>query len=357
MGSEGDAKDNEADKPGSQFGPPLNDFGPPTGDFGPSVGGGDFGPPLSEFGGPQLGEVGPQWPEPPGDHPNVGWRPAAEAPPVPPTPPQYRAPETTVFPDNPPAPQARPAPAPAPDTERDVPADATVRHTAAPTGGTPERWWNSASESGEVPKPPPTTDPGLSWADDPIAKRLAPGAPVAPTGGGSGGNKRWIVLGVAAAVAVLIGLVVTIVAVNGGGDEGTTAAPPSDSSVGRGCVPSKDDRVTVGNGAGGFDSGPDAILGFQYGFYVERSGEKARRYVAPDSVNVSPAETIQAAINDQIPARTTHCLRIAQVTADTFEVDLTEYRPGSAPIVYPQVVQTVSRDGKTLILSMRARSW
>ncbi|WP_245673489.1 hypothetical protein [Nocardia lijiangensis] len=371
MASENDAKDNEADRPGSQFGPPLSDFGPPTADFGPSVGGG-FGPPLSEFDGPQLGETGAQWPEPAGDHPNVGWRPAAEAPPVPATPPQYRAPDATVYPDTPPAPPSRPAPAA--DFERDVSNDQTVRHTTAstpapsatapnttaPTGGAPERWWNSASESGEVPKPPSEprkSDSGLSWADDPIAKRLAPTAPVAASSSRSGGgNTRWIVLGVAAALAVLIGLVVTIVAVNGGGgDEGTTAAPPPVTSAAGGCPPARDGNMTRGNGAGSTDSGPDAILGFQYAFYVERSGERVRTFVAPDAENISTGEIIQKAINDHIPKGTTHCLWMFEVGPGTYEVDLREHRPDGSSIVYKQTVTTVQKDGKTLVSSIKER--
>ncbi|WP_435593054.1 hypothetical protein [Nocardia sp. bgisy118] len=367
MGSEGDAKDNEADQPGSQFGPPLSDFGPPVGDFGPPVGdfgppvgGGGFGPPVSEFGGPQLGEVGPQWPEPAGDHPDVGWRPAAEAPSVPPPPPQYRAPDTTVFPDNPPVPQARPASQsrPAPDFERDVSSDATVRHTVAPAGGAPERWWNSASESGEVPKPPQEprkSDSGLSWADDPIAKRLAPSAPVASSPSSGGGNTRWIVLGVAAALAVLIGLVVTIVAVNGGGDEGTTATPPPATSAAGGCPPARDGNMTRGNGAGSTDTGPDAILGFQYAFYVERSGERVRKFVAPDAANISTGEVIQKAIDEQIPKGTTHCLWMFEVAPGTYEVDLREHRPDGSTIVYKQTVITVEKDGKTLVSSIKER--
>ncbi|MGV9820429.1 hypothetical protein [Nocardia xishanensis] len=352
MGSEGDAKDNEADRPGSQFGPPLNEFGPPTGDFGPPVGGG-FGPPVGEFGGPQLGEVGPQWPEPAGDHPDVGWRPAAESPPVPPTPPQYRAPDATVVPDAPPAPPSRPAP----EAEGDVSSDATVRHTVAPASATPERWWNSPSESGEVPKPPPSnSDAGLSWADDPIAKRLAPSAPVASSSSSGRSNTRWIVLGVAAALAVLIGLVVTIVAVNGGDDEGATAAPPPvTTSAAGGCPSARDGNMTRGNGPGGTDSGPDAILGFQYAFYVERSGERVRKFVAPDAVNISTGEVIQKAIDELIPKGTTHCLWMFEVAPGTYEVDLREHRPDGSTIVYKQTVITVEKDGKTLVSSIKER--
>lgn len=340
MGSEDDARDKDA---GSAFGPPVNDFGPP----------------VRDFGGPELGEAGAQWP---GDHPEVGWRPAdGGAPPVPPPPPQYRAPETTVFPDNPPP--SRPAPPPAP--EADNATDATVRYStgtppppAPPAGGGSERWW-SPTDSGDVPKPPAesrASGSGLSWADDPIAKRLAPSAPAAPPSTGSNGNMRWIVTGVAAALALVIALVVIVVAVGGGDDDepgDATAAPPppSTTAAALSCPASREGNVVVGNGKGGTDNGPDAILGFQYAFYVDRSGERVRQFVAPDG-RFSSAADIQKAIDESIPQGTTHCLRITETAPDTYDVALTQHNPDGLTTVYPQIVTTVTRDGQTLLTAV-----
>ncbi|WP_063038807.1 hypothetical protein [Nocardia pseudovaccinii] len=354
MGSEGDGRDSESDRTGSEFGPPLDDFGPPVSEFGPPVG--EFGPPTGE-------QVRPQWsvPEPGTDHPELIWRPADEPPTVPPPPPQYRAPDTTVFGDAPPPPTRRPEPPtrrPEPPVEPD-PNEATVRHTT-PAAGQRDTWWNSPTESGGVPKPP-SEPSGLSWADDPIAKRLAPKLisdtiTATPTRHSSRG--RWIALGVLAAIVVVLALVVTFVAVSRDGNGSPKAAPPAppSTSAALSCPASKDGKVTRGNGQGDTSTGPGAILGFQYEFYVGRNGERARRFVAPDAENVSTAEVIQQAINDQIPVGTTHCLRIAESAADTFEVDLTEHRPDGTTNVYRQTIITVVRDGKTVIFAIRERA-
>ncbi|PFX02429.1 hypothetical protein [Nocardia farcinica] len=369
--SEDDAKDRGTDRPGSQFGSPVGDFGPPVGDFGPPVGDfgppvsdfgppvgepptADFGPPVAEFTGPPLAETGPRW-QPAGEQPEIGWRPA-DQPPPPATAPggRFRAPESgpapeTSAPTRPPAGAERPGRS---ESEPDVSTEETVRHSAPVPEATPQRWWNSPTESGEVPKPP-AEPAGLSWADDPIAQRLAPGTPAAGPKK-SGGDNRRILLGVAAAVVVLIGLVVTIVSVSGG-DDGTGRAAGPTTTAALSCPATKDGKVAVGNGQGSTASGPDAILGFQYAFYVERSGERVRRFVAPDAENISTAAIIQQAIDEQIPVGTTHCLRITEVAADTFEVDLTEHRPDGTTTVYPQTVTTVNRDGKTLVFAIRER--
>ncbi|MFD0365746.1 hypothetical protein ACFQZZ_30285 [Nocardia sp. GCM10030253] len=352
MGSEDDARDKESDQSGSGFGPPVGDFGPPVSGFGPPVG--DFGPPMDDFGPPTGGQP-PQWSEPATDHPELIWRPADEPPAVPPPAAQYRAPDTTVFPDTPPP--AAPAPR-IPQSPADADEDRTVRHQVPPSGGDRDTWWNRPTDTGDVPTPPRAPEPGLSWSDDPIAKRLAPSTiptPVfTPNRKKKSSRSVWIALGSVAAVAVVAALVATIIAVNrdsGGG----SAAPPVTPTAALSCPASKDGKVTVGNGAGGTDSAANAILGFQYAFYVERNGEKVRKFVAPDAENVSSAEIIQAAINEQIPVGTTHCLRITEQATDTFEVDLTEHRADGTTTVYRQTVVTANRDDKTLVYAIRER--
>ncbi|MEV2223458.1 hypothetical protein AB0E01_26745 [Nocardia vinacea] len=350
MGSEGDGRDNESDRTGSEFGPPLDDFGPPVS---------DFGPPVGEFGPPTGGQAPPQWsvPEPGTDHPELIWRPADEPSTVPPPPPQYRAPDTTVFGDAPPPPPRQPEPPtrrPEPPVEPD-PNEATVRH-ATPAAGQRDTWWNSPTESGGVPKPP-SEPSGLSWADDPIAKRLTPKLisdtiTATPTRHSSRG--RWIALGVLAAIVVVLALVVTFVAVSRD-DNGSPKAAPASTSAALSCPASKDGKVTVGNGRGSTSSGPEAILGFQYGFYVERSGERARTFVADDALNVSTAAIIQKGIADEIPIGARHCLRIFEVTPGTYEVDLQEFRPDGEQRLYKQTITTVVRDGKHLLYSINER--
>ncbi|MGN2641456.1 hypothetical protein ACTD5D_35900 [Nocardia takedensis] len=333
MSSERDAKDDESGGARSEFGPPTGDFGPPLGDFGPPLE--EVRPPIADFGEPTGIERGWSVPQPPGELPAVGWRPAGDGPP--PAPPeQFRAPEAAP-----------------PEVEE------TVRHApASPPSGGVDAWW-SPTDTGEIPKPPEPPrrpEPGLSWADDPIAKRLAPGSSaVEPKS--SGGGSRLMLLGVAAGVVLVIAVIGTIVALTrGGGEEpGGGTVRPIETTAALSCPASRDGKVTVGNGPGGTTRGADAILGFQYAFYVDRNGERVRGFVAPDAANISTADVIQSAISEQIPPGTTHCLRITEVAVDTFEVDLTEHRPDGTTTVYRQTVTTVEREGRILIFAIDGR--
>jgi hypothetical protein len=104
---------------------------------------------------------------------------------------------------------------------------------------------------------------------------------------------------------------------------------------------------------GGTTSGPDAVLAFQYAYYVDRSGEQARAAVAPDAT-VSPAAAIQRGI-DSIPVGTTHCVRIVTIADNRYSVEITEYRPGGAPATYNrQTVTTAVVGGRTLITGIAA---
>ncbi|MGW4768380.1 hypothetical protein ACWEO2_10105 [Nocardia sp. NPDC004278] len=119
------------------------------------------------------------------------------------------------------------------------------------------------------------------------------------------------------------------------------------------CPTERADRIVRSAEPGGTDSGPDAILAFQYAYYVERSGERVRAVVAPDS-NISAAEVIQHGI-DTVPVGTTHCVRIQTITENRYSVEVTEYRPGGAPATYnQQTVTTVMVGGRTLIAGIAA---
>lgn len=111
--------------------------------------------------------------------------------------------------------------------------------------------------------------------------------------------------------------------------------------------------VVRGAGPGGTDSGPAAILRFQYAYYVQRSGAAAHEVVAPGAA-VSPADVIQAGIDSVAPA-TGHCVRIVAVADGRYSVEVTEYRPGGAPATYSrQTVTTAVIDGRTLITGITA---
>ncbi len=215
-------------------------------------------------------------------------------------------------------------------------------------------WWNSPDDDGGVPKPP---EPGLSWADDPIARRLAPKTPTAPVAEESepDNRMRWIIGGVVAAVLLVVALVLTIGLVKRGGgeDPGPTAAPVT-SAAGADCRTIADEGLTVGNGPGDTSSGARAILGFQYAFYVERSGARVREFVAPDAVTISPADVIQKAIDDQIPRGTTHCVKVRETGVGVYDVELREWHPDRTSVVYKQEIVTTLTDGKWQVKSITA---
>ncbi|MFC4373573.1 hypothetical protein ACFO5K_05620 [Nocardia halotolerans] len=131
-----------------------------------------------------------------------------------------------------------------------------------------------------------------------------------------------------------------------------TAGNLSAESVGA-CPTERTDLVVRSAEAGGTDSGPDAVLAFQYAYYVSRSGAEARAVATPDA-EVSPAAVIQRGI-DSIPVGTTHCVRITTVAPNRYTVEVTEFRPAGAPATYTkQVVRTARVGDRTLITGIAA---
>ncbi|MDO3647130.1 hypothetical protein [Nocardia mangyaensis] len=244
-----------------------------------------------------------------------------------------------------------------PGSRRAPEAPETVRAPLAeePRSAEDKAWWNSPDEGGAVPKPP--AEPGLSWADDPIARRLAPKTPPPMPSATKEPDKRmrWIIGGAAAAVLLVVVLVLTIGLVKrGGGDPGVTAAPIPSTVSATDCQEVAEQAVTVGNGPGDTSSGAKAILGFQYAFYVDRSGVKVREFAAPDG-DISPAETIQAAIDEQIPVGATHCVKMRETSEGRYDVELREWHPDGTAIVYKQEIITANTDGKWQIRTIAAR--
>ncbi|WP_067720619.1 hypothetical protein [Nocardia yamanashiensis] len=293
-------------------------------------------------------------------NPNLAWQPA-DTPQVQPPPAQYRAPDSWTPQDavGGYAPTAGEGPAESGAGEAN--SSGGWDESAATTTGS---WWRS-TPSGFPPVPPVEAAEGesLSWADDPIAKRLAPkpaAAPVKPPG------KPWgrIALIAGSAIAAIALVTVVVVAVTSGGDSdesplagATTAGKPGVSTTVAqlSCPAKRDGALTIGNGAGGTDSGAQAILGFQHAFYVDRSGVKARSFVDPDSKTVSEAPVIQSDGINQTPAGTTYCVRIVEVGPETFDADLTVHSPDGTTAVYRQRIVTVNRDGKHLISTIDER--
>ncbi|WP_067818558.1 hypothetical protein [Nocardia inohanensis] len=335
---------------------------------------------------PAAGVTGPSNPEPgwgPADaapgaaapaNPEFGWRPAdsgasgaaqaelgrqpGEAAPVDPPPMQYRAPDSWTPQEavSTPAPDAAPADTGAAEGK---PAAGWDESAATTTGS----WWRSAP-SGFPPVPPdePVGGESLSWADDPIAKRLAPKPVAAPPKAGKPWKRIGLLAGAAAAVLALVAVVVVAVTSGGDSDESplanatTMGKPGASTTVAQlSCPARREGALTIGNGEGGTDSGAAAILGFQHAFYVERNGVKAHSFVAPDTPTVSTAETIQSAGIDQTPAGTTYCVRISEIAPETYDADLTVHSPDGTTAVYRQRIVTVNRDGKHLIFTIEER--
>ncbi|TSE02021.1 hypothetical protein FOS14_01135 [Skermania sp. ID1734] len=183
----------------------------------------------------------------------------------------------------------------------------------------------------------------VSWGDD------------GPTGPRRTGRKRTWIPVVAALIAVVAAAAGVGVVVWRSSPADPVAAPitsavstPTTSAVVlQPDCPVANGNVVRGNGIGGTETGPGAILGFQHAYYVARNGELARTFVAPEA-NVQAAEQIQAGI-DSLARDTKHCVSIIPAGVDTYSVEVTEdHRDGSSTL-YKQKVTTTVRDGRNLI--------
>ena len=382
-GRDFDDRDSEH-QPGSReggasgFGPPVSDFGPPVGDFGPPVG--DFGPPVSEFGAPPN-DFGPPrgaaphvgWsPVDDPERPNLGWQPA-DGPPEPPAPPP---PEADIPPGDerteivrdvprfqppgpqPPGPPAGP-PTPPPMRPPQQRAEMPDQGGSDPNAPGPPRAARSLWDDDELakqvfaPRPEPQRESSSLWDDEPgdtsEPSRPEPDRPRRNTGVLIGGLIATLV------VVVAIAAVIVVFATRGGGGGGgggpeDATGPAVSPNTAVGCPNRTDGRVTIGNGPGGTDTGPGAILGMQHAFYVDRDAAKARTFVASGTVGIA-----QEAIDQQVPMGTSYCLRIEEVAPNVYNVDVNEYRPDGGAPQYLQQVSVGNRDNKYLITSIVTR--
>lgn len=169
---------------------------------------------------------------------------------------------------------------------------------------------------------PPAEQSAPAGARERLRRRLtppdhttpAPARAAAPTTGS--GRAVPVLLGVAGVVALGAAAYVQFAVVGGEDARAPAATAPSATAPAAPgtdpyCAAERVGNTVQGNSAGGTDSGPGAIFGFQHAYYVARSGEQARTLVAADAA-VPPAADIQRGI-DGIPAGTTHCVRITPV--------------------------------------------
>lgn len=216
----------------------------------------------------------------------------------------------------------------------------------------------------------PSTDPEPTPTTPDEGERI--GIPEPPPGSdrarGRSRRTKAAVGGAAAAVlAVLVGG--TAIALASGSDEPdapaslevpgtTTASPAAGTSVAGAqaasswCPSSVKGDVISGNGPGGTGSGPDAILGFQYAFYVDRNADKARGFATPEAA-ATQLSTLQAGIDDGVPVGTEHCVLIRPSgQPGVFAVEMVQKAADGAIVRYAQTISTTVRDGKTLIAAI-----
>lgn len=136
----------------------------------------------------------------------------------------------------------------------------------------------------------------------------------------------------------------------------TTTVPAQPAAIAtQGCEQKRTPDTVSGTDPGGTANGPDAILAFEYAYYVERSGYRARAVVADNAI-VSPAEQIQRGIN-QIPMGTRYCVQITQARDGDdglahWEVKLTQQYPGEQPKTFTQLITTRTLASRTLITAI-----
>ncbi|WP_445009100.1 hypothetical protein [Rhodococcus marinonascens] len=209
--------------------------------------------------------------------------------------------------------------------------------------------------------PPPPAPTWLSAEDEP--------SPAPPVRRGRGKRKIAVAVAAFAAIALTGGGVALFVTQSGNAPSPSAVAqstdaqstdtpstyapdePPADENAGW-CVGARDGATVVGNGPGGTTDGSDAILAFDYAYYVERDGAKAREIAAPDAL-LGSAEDIQDGI-DTLPDGTEHCLEITETETGRYAVTLSELRPGGLKQRYEQVVTTADVGGRTYITSIGA---
>ncbi|WP_051043272.1 serine/threonine-protein kinase [Nocardia cerradoensis] len=104
---------------------------------------------------------------------------------------------------------------------------------------------------------------------------------------------------------------------------------------------------------GGTESGPDAVLGYEYAQYATRGGSAARQYVVPEATAVPTADTLQTRIA-QVPVGTQHCVHVTGGDVpDRFRVQVFERRPDRGFLYHAYTAITTDRDGRVLIREIR----
>lgn len=134
----------------------------------------------------------------------------------------------------------------------------------------------------------------------------------------------------------------------------TISASAGAGAAADGCQSRRTPDGVTGTDPGGIGSGPDAVLAFEYAYYVLRSGSVAREFVAGDAANVADAAKIQSGI-DSLPIGTRYCVQVSRIAAaddDHWAVKVAQQRPGELQDVFTQTVTTRTVGSRTLITSI-----
>lgn len=250
---------------------------------------------------------------------------------------------------------AAPDAAPPPVAGTGYDADATIQMAPITDTSLPER-------SAVPPSPPAPAAAGMATTAQ------VPGFYPSPTPTGRRlrrPQRRTAVMASAVAVAavLVLGLVIaTFVVIGGTSDDGDgpVAQPPpppvlsqfATTAEDADCPNRTDGAVTTGRDPGGTTSGPAAIKAFEYAYFVQRSGVKAREVVAPLAAMPTTAQ-IQSGIDTDLSPGTRHCLKITDRTGGVWGVELTMLPPaGAAPQVLHLVISTAVVEGRHVITAM-----
>ncbi|MFE3103493.1 serine/threonine-protein kinase [Nocardia tengchongensis] len=134
----------------------------------------------------------------------------------------------------------------------------------------------------------------------------------------------------------------------------TTSINASVAAAADGCQARRTPDGVTGTDPGGIATGPDAILAFQYAYYVLRSGSIASQFVAGDASNVANPATIQSGI-DSLPVGTRYCVQVGRITPgddDHWAVKVIQQLPGELQDAFTQTVTTRTVGSRTLITSI-----
>lgn len=229
---------------------------------------------------------------------------------------------------------------------------------AAPAGG--DQSWPPVAP-GQAPVPAPEQVPYDTYphVDAPVSRTSRVRRHLRDAGTG---RSRWIAAGLVLAAVVVLGvgfLVSTAghdqtpapvgqgIAIPSGAASSTPTPAPADAD----CPNHTEGATTTGRDAGDSATGPGVIKAFNYSYYVERSGEKARSVVTPTGKPGS-AQQMQAGI-DRVDPQTLHCLSITDKGAGLYAVQLTEIPPNGTDVkTVHELVQTTTTGGRTWIVSI-----